>query len=182
MQNKVNADSAMDYIERMFGPFDKKEIDFYMKELSKNNKIVINNFQMNLVFNLFYKYFGDPVSIKAINAEQYVELIIAARKILEANGMVILPYIISSRVNRIVDRNNINKKEMLRLESSQYYPYIKQKYRNKKIEDFILKIIATIISSEFCIIDPNEEMLNGRIIDTIPEYIIEEVLIYTQLI
>ena len=96
--------------------------------------------------------------------------------------MVMLPYIISSRVNRVVDRNNINKKEMMRLEASQYYPYIKQKYRNDKIEQYILKIIATIISSEFSIIDPYNAELNGKSIDTIPEYIIEEVLMYIQLI
>ncbi|MBP5595710.1 MAG: hypothetical protein J6Y02_10035 [Pseudobutyrivibrio sp.] len=182
MQNKVNCESAMSYIENLFGPFDPDEIEFYKKELTKNNKVIINNFQKNLVFNLFYKYFGDPVSINAINVDQYVELIIAARKILETNGMVMLPYIISSRVNRVVDRNSINKKELLRLESSQYFPYIKQKYRNDKIEQYILKIIATIISSEFVVIDPNDPGMNGRNIETIPEYIIEEVLLYIQLI
>ena len=182
MQNKVNADSAMAYIEQMYGPFNDEDVDYYIEQLSKDGRVVINNFQMNLVFNLFYKYFGDPVSIKSINAESYVKLIIAAKRILEASGMVMLPYIISSRINRIVDRNNINKKELTRLQSSQYYPLIKQKYKNKKIEDYILKIIATIISSEFIIIDPQDEQLDGRTIDTIPEYIIEEVLLYIQLI
>ena len=130
MQNKVNSDSAMEYIERLFGPFEEKDVEFYKRELTKGNKIVINNFQKNLVFNLFYKYFGDPVSINAINADQYVKLIMAARRMLESSGMVMLPHVISSRVIRIVDRNNINKKEMMRLEASQYYPYIEQKYKN----------------------------------------------------
>ena len=179
MQNKVNSDAAMEYIERLFGPFDQYDIEFYKRELTKANRIVINNFQKNLVFNLFY---GDPVSINAINADQYVELIIAARKMLESSGMVMLPHIISSRVVRIVDRNNINKKEMMRLEASQYYPYIEQKYKNSKIETYILRIIATIISSEFCVIDPHDEKLNGTKIETIPEFIIEEVLSYVQLI
>lgn len=182
MQNKVNCEAAMKYIEGLFGPFDQEEIDFYKTELTKNNKIIVNNFQKNLVFNLFYKYFGDPVSINAINADQYVELIIAARKLLESNGMVMLPYVINSRVSRVVDRNSINKKEMMRLETSQYYPYIRQKYRNDKIEQYILKIIATIISSEFIIIDPANPTMNGQLMETIPEYIIEEVLLYIQLI
>lgn len=182
MQNKVNAESAMRNIEMKFGPFDQAEIDFYTKELTKDEKIIINGFQMNLVFNLFYSYFGDPVSIKAINSEQYVKLIISARRILEAQGMVILPYIISSKVVRLIERKNINKKEMTRLESSTYYQYIRDKYKNDKIEKQILYIISTILSSEFNIIDPYDPDLNGKKIESMPEFLIEEILLYIQLI
>ena len=169
-------------IEMIYGPFDQEEVDFYIKSLSQDGKSVINGFQKDLIFNLFYKYFGDPVSIKAINQEDYVKLMIAAKRILETNNMILLPYIISSKVNRLVTRKNMNKKELVKLESSPFYEFVKNKYRNDKIEKQILSIIAVILSSEFQIIDYYNEDLDGKKIDIIPEYICEEVLMYISLI
>ena len=166
----------------IYGPFDQDEINYYIKALSADEKPVINGFQKDLIFYLFYKYFGDPVSIKAINQEDYVKLMIAAKRILEVNGMTLLPYIISSKVNRLVTRKNMNKKELVKLESSPFYTSVKNKYRNDKLEKQILSIIAVILSSEFQIIDFYDKELDGKKIDIIPEYICEEVLMYISLI
>lgn len=182
LQNKVNCSSTMEHLERVYGPFDQAEIDFYIKELGSNDKVVINSFQKELIFNLFYKYFGDPMSIKAINRDDYIKLIIIAKKILQSNNMVILPYILSSKINRLVSRKSINKKELLKIEASPYYTLLVNKYKNEKIQKQILSIIATILSSEFQIIDFENPELNGKPIDTIPEYISEEVMIYISLI
>lgn len=182
LQNKVNCEETMYSIDLIFGPFDQNEVDFYMKKLSEDGSNVINSFQKELIFNLFYKYFGDSVSILAINQMDYIKLMIAGKRILEANGMIILPYIISSKVNRLVTKKNLNKKELLKLESSPLYSSIKEKYRNDKIEKQILSIIAIIMSSEFEIIDYRDNELNGRKIEVIPEYICEEVLMYVSLI
>ena len=57
----------MGKIENRFGPYDPVEIAFYKKELRNANGEIINNFQRQLVFNIFYKYFGDTISINAIN-------------------------------------------------------------------------------------------------------------------
>ena len=46
-------------IELMYGPFSDDEIDFYINKLSKDGTFTINSFQEDLVFNLFYKYFGE---------------------------------------------------------------------------------------------------------------------------
>ena len=107
---------------------------------------------------------------------------IAAKRILETNNMILLPYIISSKVNRLVTRKNMNKKELVKLESSPFYEFVKSKYKNEKIEKQILSIIAVILSSEFQIIDYYNDDLNGKKIDIIPEYICEEVLMYISLI
>ena len=64
---KVNAEDTLHKIELMYGPFSDDEINFYMSRLENDNGNVINDFQKSLVFNLFYKYFGDPVSINNIN-------------------------------------------------------------------------------------------------------------------
>lgn len=123
-----------------------------------------------------------PNTINAINLDDYVTLIIAARRILEASGMVLLPYIVSSKVVRLASRKNINKKELTKLESSPLWAMVKNKYRNDKIEKHILSIIAVILSSEFEIIDPEDLELDGQRIAVIPELICEEILMYISLI
>lgn len=184
IQNKVNCEETMKTIERLYGPFEPELIEFYKKELTRDGKPLINSFQKELIFNLFYKYFGDPISIDAINATDYIKLMIAAKRILDANRMVILPYIISSRVTRLVTRKNINKKEMTKLNLSPFYSLVQKKYNNPKIEKYILSIIAQILSSEFKFIEPGPENkeLNGEPIPFIPDYICEEILLYVTLI
>lgn len=183
LQNKVNCQETMKFIEASFGPFDQDEIKYYITKLSDNNNIIINSFQKNLVFNLFYKYFGDVMSIKAINKEDYVKLVISAKKILQSNNMVILPYIISSKITRLVTRKNVNNKEKQKIQLSPLYNMIIQKYKSEKIVNDILSIISTILSSEFKIIDFYDNDLDGKPIESFPADIIaEEVLMYVSLI
>ena len=96
--------------------------------------------------------------------------------------MVLLPYILSSKVIRLASRKNINKKELTKLESSPLWENVKNKYRSEKIEKHILSIIAIILSSEFEIIDPEDLEINGQRIAVIPELICEEVLMYISLV
>lgn len=182
VQNQVACDDAMNQIRMIYGPFDPDEILFYKHRLSDGGKCTVNAFQRDLVFNLFFKYFGDANTINAINLDDYVTLIIAAKRILEASGMVLLPYILSSKVIRLASRKNINKKELTKLESSPLWENIKNKYRSEKIEKHILSIIAIILSSEFEIIDPEDLEINGQRIAVIPELICEEVLMYISLV
>ena len=172
----------MNQIKLMYGPFDQDEIDFYKARLSDGNKCTINSFQRDLIFNLFFKFFGDVMALNSINLDDYVTLIKAAKRILEASGMVLLPYIVSSKVIRLASRKNINKKELTKLEMSPLWAQIKDKYRNEKIEKHILSIIAVILSSEFEIIDPEDMELNGQKIGVVSELICEEVLMYISLI
>lgn len=182
LQNKVACEETMKSIEMIFGPFDQEEIDFYTAELGKNGKNVINSFQQELILYLFYKYYGDTMPPKAINRIDYVKLMIAAKRILESNGMLMLSYIFSSRINRLVLRKNINKKELIKLEASSLFEKIRLKYRNPKIEKIILSIIATILSSDFEVIDYYNDDICGKKIEIIPELIGEEVQMYIDLI
>ena len=56
------------------------------------------------------------------------------------------------------------------------------KYKNPKIEDQILSMIAGILSSEFEIIDFYDDELDGRKVDTNIDLLLEEVLMYVLLI
>jgi len=182
VQNQVASDDAMHTIEMMYGPFEDDEIKFYTHRLSENGKCTVNSFQRDLVFNLFFKYFGDTNTLNAINLNDYVKLIIAARRILIASGMVLLPYIVSSKVVRLASRKNVNKKELVKLESSPLWGKIKDKYKSDRIEKHILGIIAIILSSEFEVIDPEDPELDGQRITIVPELICEEVLMYITLV
>ena len=182
LQVKYNYEYIMKTIEAEWGPFDEDEIMFYKKELRNNNGEIINNFQKQLVFNMFYKYFGDTTSINAINEDDYVKLIITARKMLKQSAMGFLPYIISGKVTKIISRKSLNKKEIAEMESSQYYPFVVDKYKNPKLLNQILGTIATIITSSFNIIDYNDRELNGKPINVETRIIIEETLMYILLI
>ena len=182
LQNKINASETMKIIESQYGPFDEKEIEFYRENLKNDSGSFINNFQKQLIFNLFYKYFGDVESVYAIiPSTDYIKLMIAAKKILLDNYMIIMPYVISGKVEKIVPRKTINKKEDKDLKSSQYYPMIMDKYRSEKVMQQILSTFATVISSTFRIIDYNNPELNGKIIDCIPAIVLEELCLCTLL-
>lgn len=56
---QVASDDAMDQIRMMYGPFREEEIQFYKHRLSDGGRCTVNSFQRDLVFNLFFKYFGD---------------------------------------------------------------------------------------------------------------------------
>lgn len=172
----------MNTIEEMYGPYDYEEIEFYTRYLQEDNSQIINSFQKQLIFNLFYKYFGDPVSINAINSIDYVKLMLTAKKILESYNMVILPYIISSKVVRIPKKKSINKKELLKITMSPLWAQIKDKYKNEKIEEEILGQIGIILSSEFKIIDYENDSLHGKMIDCISDIVTEEYLMYVLMI
>lgn len=188
---KYNSEKSMRKIESQWGPFDQKEIEFYRRELkSDTTGEIINGFQKQLVFNLFYKSFGDTVSPNAINSDDYIKLIIAARRILKNQyNMAFLPYIISGKVNKIVSRKSLNKKEIAEMESSQYYQLVVDKYKNPEILKQALGVIATIITSSFSVIDFQNSDINGTPIGlniakeiNFTKIIIEEFLMYVLLI
>ena len=174
----------MDKIEREWGPFDPREIEFYKKELKNDvNGEIINGFQKQLVFNNFYKYFGDTVSPNSINTDDYIKLIITTKRMLRNQyNMAYLPYILTGKVNKVVSRKSLNKKEIAEMQASQFYPLVVKKYENPKILDQILGTIATIITSSFSVIDYQNQEINGAPIDPETRIIIEEFLMYVLLI
>ena len=89
-------------------------------------------------------------------------------------------YIIANK--RLITRKNVNKKELIKIQSSQFYKMVKDKYKNHKIENQILSMIAGLLSSEFEIIDFYDDELDGRIVDTNIDLLLEEVLMYVLLI
>lgn len=183
MQTITNCKTTMKRIELKYGPFDESEIEFYKKEMSRDGKFIVNSLQKTLVTYLFAKEFNDPQSTKIVDIRNYIILVIAAKRLLESYKMMLLPYMIGGRVNRVVTRKSINKKELLKIESSEWYPMIHEKYNNEKIEkEIILGLIAQILSSEFQTIDYYNRQWNGIPINVIPDIVAEEVCRFVILI
>lgn len=181
LQSKINAHETLNTLNTLFGPFDEEQVEYYAKVL--NMKEQLNTFQKQLILNMFFKYFGDTVSAYAINRNDIVKLMLTAKKILINNGMIILPYVLSGKVEKLVLKKCVNKKDLVNIQSSPNYKLVLERYNNnEKIIKHILSIIATIISSDFKIIDPDNPQIHGKMIDPVPAIIAEEVLLYSLLI
>lgn len=165
LQNKINGQVCMETIRNVFGPFDPKEIEHYDNRILKdsNGNYTVNSFQKQLIFDLFYRWFKDTQSINSINRIEYVQLILAAKKLLLSKNMKILPYIIAGKIDKFVQRKTVNKKEKMIVEASKSFPLILEKYRNADIINNILSIVATIISSDFSIVDLDPEV-DGKLL------------------
>ena len=183
IQNRVNCEETIKLIDAQFGPFEQDEIEFYRDNLKNESGSYINNFQKQLIFDLFYKYFGDTAAIYSITpSTDYIKLMLAAKKILTNNYMVIMPYVISGKVEKIVPRKTINKKEEKDLMASQYYNLLVDKYRNPAVIQQLLSLFATVISSKFRIIDYHNPEIHGKMIDTIPSIVMEELQLMALLV
>jgi hypothetical protein len=182
LQSKVNCQITSKKIENIWGELREKEVNYFMKHLRNDNDEIVNGFQKQLIFNLFYKYYGDTESIKDNNARSYVKLMLIGKKMLLQYNMSFLPYVLSSKVNKIVARKTLNKKELTELQSFPEYQMVVDKYKNEKITKQILSTIATIITSEFTIIDYDNENINGQKLIIEPSMIMRECLVYALLI
>lgn len=184
LQNNCACEETMKYIDLVFGPFSEDDINFYIKRLTDDLGNIVNEFQMELVFNLFYKYFGDVQTIRNINMIDYVKLIISAKRLLIANNFTVLPYIISGKFERIQSKKTISKSETDRLKSTPFYDELQQIYNDEKIMLYILGLAGTILTSKFRIIDPDDPELDGKLVDKdkMSDLILAEVSGYVTLI
>lgn len=182
LQSKINCKMTTKKIESIWGSINDKEVKYYINHLKNENNEIVNGFQKQLIFNLFYKYYGDTESIKDNNVTSYVKLMLTGKKMLQQYNMSFLPYILSAKVNKIVSRKTLNKKELSELQTFPEYQMIVDKYKNDKIVKQILGIIATIITSDFSIIDYNNENVDGQKLIIEPSMVMKECLVYALLI
>ena len=182
MHNQANFEFQMKMIDDRFGPFSKEEIEYYKIELSRGRKSPIVPLQKTLVCYLFYKWFGDPSSLGSMNLTDYIKLIIAAKRILSANGLHTMEAIISGKFVKVINRVNMNKKELTKITSSDTYKTLSNIYKNEKIDNTLLSILAIIIASKFQIIDFENKEMTGQPYTPPQELLNEEFLRYASLI
>ena len=183
MQFQINAYTTMQKIENLYGPFNQKEIDYYIKRLTEDGKSVKTTFQTYLIYNLFIDEFGDKDSIRYINNEEYVKLMIAAKKILSSYKMFTLAEIVGGKVEKTIARKNINKNMFTRIKMSENYPKVRDKYKDETIiEDNLFSLIAQTTASEFSFISYEDRNRDRAIIPIDKTVICEEYLLYALLI
>lgn len=179
--SQANADLTTNMLFEKYH-IDDDLVDYYYKELSEGGANIMNGFQEKIIFNLFYKYYGDVISIKNINNINYIRLMLIAKKILQSENLNILAEMISAKVINISSRKDLNKKEKSLLESSELYNEVLKKYNyDERIVNDIRSMIATSITTEFLIIDPNSQAC-GTILPINPHVIIYQLLSYITLI
>lgn len=188
LQNKVAAEAVFDHVVNLYGPFSDEEVEHYRKKLTCNGSALINPLQFDLLGYVYYKDLGDPVTWKAIpNGTAYIKMLIAAKRMFLNSGMVILPYIFSSRVTRLSTRKVIGKKDSLDIHNSDLYEDFKRKYNNPKLEQELDELIGRVESSSFEIIDWDTENncpgeYDGKMLPMINYIINQEMLFYSIMI
>lgn len=184
LQNQVNCDYTMKTIYKKYRQPSDDEINFYIKELTKNQQQIQpkDGFQRRLILNLWNSEFGDTASIREITVRDYVSLIILAKERLLAANLKIFPYIISGRIGKLAAKSFINRKDSVHLEQMEEYASVQKKYMSPKVMNSVIESIASILSSEIYIIDPREEINNIRIPTEQSEIIIREYLQYILMI
>ena len=155
LQNEVSAEQTIRNIELRFGPFEQDEIDHYRKSLIKNGAPLVEPLQKQMIGYLFYKDFGDPITIKAIhNQTDYIKLIIAAKRILLAQGMITLPYMISGKISKSATKKATSKRDKIRIEESELFNHIMYRYgNNPKVAEKLWQFIGNIKSTQYTVID-----------------------------
>lgn len=152
--NKVIAQTTIDRIAELYGPFDKEEIEFYRARLSRGRSSIITPLQKQLLSYTFGGMFDDPNTMKQISQTNYIMLMIAAKRYLLANELIIFPYFISSRVTRVSTRKSLSKKQLTLIDNSQNYAMLFSRYGNDpKIKHLVIQLLSVILSSRFMIIE-----------------------------
>lgn len=173
---KYNYRWVMDRLEQKYGPFDPKEIEFYVKELSdENGKFTLKPIQRELIGLYFYKYFDDPNGMIG-NRDDYVKLIIILRNILLANNMVLLPYILTGRVEKAFNKTSLKKSEKEKLRATEQYIQLQNKYKGSKALNNIEALIAVVLTMKVYCIDYHDKTIHGARIPIKPDIIVEELL------
>ena len=182
-QYKINSEDVMNTIDIKYGPFDEHEVQFYINELTKDGRDVKSAYQENIIRFIFGGMFGDIISINYVNQVQYVKLLIAAKRLMNNNGIFTLAEIVSGRTKRGVARKSISKTMVTRLKMSEKYLAILDIYKDQDIvEKILFRFIAEAIASEFTHINYYDRNINGKDIIVDKDIICEEFMKFVLMI
>ena len=117
------------------------------------------------------------------NSTDYIKLIIASKRKLLNDGMILLPYIMSSKVVRLATRKIISKKDTSKYENTAIYQQLKEKYNSEKVLQKVWEFVGMVSSSLFQIIDYDLENhcpgpYDGKMVPMVNDIINEELLLF----
>ena len=138
-----------------------EELTYYV------NNMKINDFQKNVCFLYFAKFFGGIYSLHFINKSEYTLLCLVLSKILQKSNFIYLDKYICANVkdNEYKEKRFMNKKSIFKItESPKYANLMRNKYgsASAKIEEseVIFKIVNNIKANNFVTVHPDPKKNN----------------------
>lgn len=177
--NETNIEQVMAEIRQRFHiTITPEEIEFYFTNMK------FNSLTQSLMHSFFSKYFNDSNAIRLLDRHDAVELALYLKKYLQLRGMVILPQILTAKVNgKFRDTCIKNAKFMEKFTTSSVYQHIiSTKFRyidelNLK-ENPIVKNLSTMINSSFEFVDPDPD-INGLVVDNLdPDKVVSDYMLF----
>ena len=168
------------------------EMEFYNKHYKQDNT------QKNLVYMYFSKFFGeyDYLDMSTRSQNIYLTLLLYKKLMInfgcsnidEENLFCVLPFILTGNFITKTDNTKIIRNNNLRqlILKSKKYEDLKRKYSNiistKLYSDYILRFIESICNTQysFCVYDRPE--LNGVIINYDDNVLINEILLFLNML
>lgn len=153
----------------------KDEINFY------RDNTYISEFQSQLVFYYYAKYFSGYRDLNLLNRTQYFKLLIILKKRLQYQKFIYLPQILTANIeSRLNSRTIRNDKFLTKIESSSIYQHIlSEKYSTLDDigkPDMILNLLSTILNTTFTFVDYDHPETLGRVIELNQDVVSDEFL------
>ena len=158
------AKSLPDAIERFIrqvGPITDEEIEYYL-----NNFDCTSVFHDMLIKNYFASTFGGFTELKSKSLEQYIQLLIIAKRLCEMNGTTQIQYLLSSVIKGrtsarlLQSANDINKLEA----DETYKKLVTEKYSTLMSynKNRIREILSFVLNNVFTYVEYKDQELLGQ--------------------
>ncbi|MDD3172144.1 MAG: hypothetical protein PHF63_00495 [Herbinix sp.] len=159
----------------------KEEIEFY-KRFHK-----MSPFQTELALYFYVKYFGGYRDLHMLTRKQYITIMVMLKKILQSQGHLYLPQLISGNIEgRLNNRAIQNMKFLGKITTSSVYKnVIENKYSvltSFEGPDILIRLLSTIINSSFSYVDFDLPEVIGKPIEFNSDVLSDEFLQYVNMI
>ena len=181
----IRCERAIEYefnrLEKELGEIDGEEHAYYMEHF-----LLTCPFHKMIVDYFFAKEFGGYTELKNVSAEQYVDLVIYAKRKTKLQGYKELPDLISSNMEgKMSQRLLQNSKYITKYSSSETYQDLKNnKYKclNGYNETAILDIASKTLNNVFVYVDYDNQERTGEQIEFNEDIISDEIFNFVDMI
>ena len=151
--SQVNIADTIERIKaRMKIKITDDELEFYKKHHD------FNNLSKELVFYFFAKWFGGFRDLNFVKREQYIQLMVIMKKMLEANGNIYMDQLVTANAHGKSSARIIRNSKFLEkvTSSSVYQELMEKKYdslRDEKNESPVVILLSKIINTNWSYVD-----------------------------
>jgi hypothetical protein len=157
-----------------------KHVDFYEEHLGD-----LSPTQKDLILQFFAEDFDGTENQKYIKKRGFFRLVIIMKKILEREGFVLLPSILSGGPSTTIRSRKIGAKTLNKIKLSPRYLRLMEQYSDAAslvTEKLILVPLATLINSPMSHVDHKKPELLGQDIEISEKLVEDEFIRFTEMI